>query len=147
MGPVSNIGQGKIVADQKFKQKRFPASNGMRWLNIAVRTAHIAVGGVVFGGFMLQVPHHHLVTWLCLTIASGGVLLALEWMHDADWPHRGKGLFVYLHALLGLFLHAAPGLVIFLIWGIVISGSIGSHMPRRFRHWSFLHGPEPGEGE
>jgi hypothetical protein len=46
---------------------------------------------------------------------------------------------------LGLLVHVATGLAIFLLWGVVISGGIGSHMPRRYRYWSILHGPEKRE--
>lgn len=114
----------------------------MQWLNICTRTLHIAVAGTVFGGVMLQAHHDRLAAWHYLTIASGGILLFLEWWHDPNWPHRGKGLLVHLHILMGLLVHIAPGLAIFLLWGVVISGGIGSHMPRRYRHWSILHGAE-----
>jgi hypothetical protein len=123
--------------------RRFP--DGMRWLSIGVRTAHIAVAGVVFGGVVLQAPHDRLALWHWLTIASGGAMLLLEWQHDPNWPHRAKGLLVHLHLLMGLLVHVAAGLGVFLLWGGVISGCIGSHMPRSYRHWSILYGPEKRE--
>jgi hypothetical protein len=47
-----------------------------------------------------------------------------------------------IHVLLGVFIHLKPGWTVPLLWGMLISGCIGSHMPRRFRHWSILHGTE-----
>lgn len=114
----------------------------MRWLSIAARTGHIGVAGVFFGGIVLSVPSGVLPLWHHLTIASGCVLLLVEWLHDSRWPHRGKGLLGLLHIGLGLLAHLAPGLTVPLLWGILVSGCIGSHMPRRFRHWSILHGWE-----
>lgn len=118
----------------------FPVN--VRWLNIGARTLHIAVVAVLFGGYMLAVPFSRLGIWHWLAIVSGFVLMVLEWMHDSRWWHRGKGLLVWLHLGLCLLIHVLPGLAIPLLWLILISGCVGSHMPRRFRHWSILEGWE-----
>ena len=120
-------------------------SGGMRWLGILVRTGHIGVASVFFGGCALQVPFVQLALWHHLTIATGSGLLILEWHHDPRWPHRGKGLLAILHACLGGFIHFWPDSTAPLLWGILITGGIGSHMPRRFRHWSILLGQEKKE--
>jgi hypothetical protein len=117
----------------------------MRWLGIAGRTSHIGVAAVLFGGSILQVPFAHLTIWHHLTITTGCILLALEWLHDARWPHRGKGLLALAHLGLCLLIHFLPALTVPLLWLILISGCIGSHMPRRFRHWSILQGWERAE--
>lgn len=117
----------------------------MRWLGILVRTGHIGVAAVLFGGCVLQVPFDQLTLWHHLTLASGSGLLLLEWLHDPRWPHRGKGLLGILHVGLGATIHFSLGLTVPLLWGILVSGGIGSHMPRRFRHWSILYGKERKE--
>jgi len=117
-------------------------SGVMRWLGIGVRTSHIAVAAVLFGGSILLVPFAGLSPWHHLTIATGGLLLFLEWLHDGRWPHRGKGLLALLHLGLCLLIHVTPELTVPLLWLILITGCIGSHMPRRFRHWSILQGWE-----
>jgi hypothetical protein len=114
----------------------------MRWLTIAVRTGHIAVSAVLFGGLMLAVEFVRLSHWHLLTIVTGMVLLGLEWLHDRRWPHRGKGVLALLHVGLCLLIHALPQLSVMLLWLIVVSGGIGSHMPRRYRHWSIFEGWE-----
>src|SRR5665647_2975642 len=77
-------------------------SSGKRWLGILVRTGHIGVASVFFGGMVLHVPFAQLTLWHHLTIASGSGLLLLEWLHDPRWPHRGKGLVGILHVGLAI---------------------------------------------
>ena len=120
-------------------------SGWMRWLTIVIRTAHIGVAAVFFGGCVLHVPFAQLAGWHHLTIATGSGLLLLEWFHDPQWLHRGKGLLTLLHVGLVALVHIAPGLTVPLLWGALVSGCIGSHMPRRFRHWSLLYGREVWE--
>lgn len=122
-------------------------SGMMRWLGILVRTGHIGVAAVFFGGCVLHVPYVQLALWHHLTIATGGTLLILEWLHDPRWPHRGKGLLGILHLCLAVIIHLTPAFTVPLLWVIVITGGIGSHMPRRFRHWSMLNGPEVRESK
>lgn len=117
-------------------------SGTMRWLGIGARTWHIGTAAVLFGGSLLLVPYARLSFWHHATIVSGCVLLALEWGHDRRWPHRGKGLLAFVHLSLCLLVHTLPAMTIPLLWIILISGCIGSHMPRRFRHWSILQGWE-----
>ena len=121
------------------------AETGMRWANICLRSLHIAVAAVVFGGVMLQQPYAIFQNWHHGAIASGLALLALEWAHDRRWPHRGKGLLVQAHVLFGLILHFWLAQQVALLWLVMLSGCIGSHMPRRFRHWSWKDGWEQRE--
>ena len=113
-----------------------------RWASIALRTAHIATASVFFGGCVLQASFPHLKPWHHGAIASGTLLLLMELRHDHRWLHRGKGVLGLVHIGLGLLIHLIPSLQLVLLWIILISGCIGSHMPRRFRHWSLLDGPE-----
>lgn len=117
----------------------------MRWLAIAIRTAHIATTGVLFGGLLLAVDFIRLGSWHWWAVATGVLLLILEWTHDRRWPHRGKGLLVHVHVLCCLLIHVLPDLRVPLLWMILISGCMGSHMQRRYRHWSVLEGWEQGE--
>ena len=118
----------------------------MRWLTITVRTAHIATTGVLFGGLILAVEFIRLGCWHWWTIVTGSLLLALEWLHDRRWLHRGKGLLVVFHLGLCILIHFLPALMVPLLWLILMSGCIGSHMPRRYRHWSLLEGWESTTG-
>jgi len=138
------------IGSPSFTQKdrsrpTFP--RGLRWYNISARTLHIAVTAVLFGGCVLTVPFDRLYLWHWLTIVSGFALMTLEWMHDIRWWHRGKGLLIWLHLGLCLAIHVFPGLTIPFLWLILISGCVGSHMIRRYRHWSVLEGWEKRDWE
>ena len=113
-----------------------------RWLGIAVRTGHLGTAAVYFGGALLRVQPARLAPWLMAALVSGALLLVLELLHDRRWPHRGKGLLALAHAGLVLLLPLAPGLAAPVLWLVLVSGSVGSHMPRCLRHWSILDGPE-----
>ena len=117
----------------------------MRWANICLRTLHIALAAVVFGGVILQEQYAAFRNWHHGAILSGLTLLALEWGHDRCWPHRGKGVLVQAHILFGVILHFWPEQQVILLWLVMLSGCIGSHMPRRFRHWSWKDGWEQRE--
>ena len=106
--------------------------------NIAIRTAHIATMGILLGGHAFDVPKADLETshWWC--IGTGIVLVAIEAGPRLTWFHQGRGLMVLAKmALIG----AVPlfwdyRLPILLV--VVVIGSVGSHMPARFRYYSVL---------
>jgi hypothetical protein len=137
----SDSAKGSPPSQQQDQPGSFLLAN-MRWFNIGARTLHIGLAAVLFGGFVLAVPFVRLETYHWLAIVSGIVLMALEWRHDYRWWHRGKGLLVWLHTGLCLLIHLLPQFTIPLLWLILISGCIGSHMPRRYRHWSIRDGWE-----
>ncbi len=124
----------------RVEKKRWPG--WMRWLDIALRAGHIGVAALLFGGFFYHIPFARLHAWHHLTIATGIGLLILEIMQDLNWPHQGNGLLGIVHFSLAGLIHFRPDLAVPLLWAIVITGCIGSHMPRRFRHWSILYGKE-----
>jgi len=128
--------------------------------NIALRTAHIAAMGMLLGGHAFDVPREKLLLCLWLTIGSGAALGVSEAGPRLLWFHQGRGLATLLK--LGLLL-AVP-----FLWGhwhlrlsvllvVVVVGSVGSHMPARFRYFSVIYrqvintgcgpGASPGEGE
>jgi hypothetical protein len=110
-----------------------------RWADVLLRTAHIGASGVLLGGHVLSVDRSRLGLWLGLTIGTGLGLIASEVYHSRHWPYQGRGLMVWvklaLLAVLGLFHEwRVP-----ILAAAVVIGSVGSHMPKRFRHWSFVH--------
>jgi len=111
-----------------------------RGINIALRTAHLMTLSVLLGGHAFDIPAHRLILFLYLTIASGVGLVLLELYASCRWVYLGKGVMVYVK----LALLMAAGVwweqrVIFLLLAVLVA-SVGSHMPARFRHYSFLHG-------
>ncbi len=111
-----------------------------RWINIAVRTAHLTTSSILLGGHVFAVSADRLILSLYLTIASGVGLVLLELYTSCRWIYLGKGALV----ILKLALLIAAGVwweerVVFLLL-VVLIGSVGSHMPARFRYYSLIHG-------
>ncbi len=137
----TNTPKGSPPFTQKDQPRpTFPVS--LRWYNVSCRTLHLGVMAVLFGGCILAVPYSRLGFWHWSTIFSGILLMILEWAHDRRWWHRGKGLLIWLHLGLCLLIHILPRMTVPLLWLILISGCVGSHMQRRYRHWSVLEGWE-----
>jgi hypothetical protein len=110
-----------------------------RVLNIAVRTVHIAVTGVLLGGHAFNIDRERLQFVLWLTIGTGIALSAMEAGPRLLWFHQGRGLLTM--AKVGL-LFAVPfawdyRMPILLI--VVVIASVGSHMPARYRYYSVLY--------
>ena len=121
---------------------------GARAWSIAFRTLHLAAFGILLGGHTFAVDAEKLLPSLWLTILSGIGLIALEvYAVGLYWVFLGKGItvLVKLGILLAVpFFWEARILLLLLVVGIA---SVGSHMPARFRHYSFLHGRVIGPGE
>ncbi len=117
-----------------------PAITWRRALNIACRTLHIGVSGVLVGGHVFDVDPDRLISWLHLTIVSGVVLVVLEANGRWRWFHEGRGIFTMLKLLLiglipWLWSHRA-----WLLAAVIVLASVGSHMPARYRYRSFWTG-------
>lgn len=128
------IDTNSIIPEKKYKR---PAWS--RYLDVVLRTAHVAVTSVVFGGAILGVPVGHLLSWYYFTVATGMGLIASEIYHSYHWPYQGRAAMVFVHVgVLGL-IHMSPDLATPAISVALVFGMVGSHMPKKFRYWSFLH--------
>ena len=107
--------------------------------NIAFRTAHIVAAAGLFGGHVFEVPAEQLLWWLYVTIFTGSVLMLLEAYPNLSWCYQPRGACVLVK--LGLLIaipwfwdYRVPILIV-----VLIIASVGSHMPRRYRHYSLMH--------
>ena len=111
---------------------------GLRACQVAARTVHVAAMGLVLGGVAFRAPEEALQVPIALTIASGLALLGIDLWKSGDYVFQGNGLAVLLKlALLGLGL-LFPGARLEWYLAAAAVASVGSHMPRAWRHWSFL---------
>ncbi len=109
-----------------------------RLCNIALRTAHIGIAGILFGGHVYGIEPSRLFPWVDLTIITGSVLMMIEAYPSWRYWCEGRGALVVvkillLSSILWLWDARVPILII-----VVVIGSIGSHMPRKFRHYSLI---------
>ncbi len=112
--------------------------HGRTW-NVAARTVHIAAIGVLLGGHYFSVDPARLLPWLWLAIASGGALLVVEAYPSMDWFAQGAGLFVLAKIALLCLVPFAWAWRVPILFGVVLLASVGSHMPGRYRHYSFIY--------
>lgn len=110
-----------------------------RWWNIGARTAHLAATGVLLGGHVFGADAGALMPLLWVAIASGAALIAIEVYPTAHWAHQVCALFVYtkLGALClvpFMWEQRVP-----LLLAVVVLASVGSHAPRRVRHYSLWY--------
>jgi hypothetical protein len=114
----------------------------VRIWKIAFRTLHILAMSIIVGGHAFNAPPDQLRPMLYLVIVSGIGMASVEAYPSFQFLHQGWGIFLLLKLALLCTVpfaweHRFPILV-----AVVIIGSIGSHMPRRIRHYSLLYGPE-----
>ena len=111
-----------------------------RAADIALRTAHVAAAGIYLGGVLFDVPAARLAPWLHAAVATGVGLAVSEFIYSRHWPYHGRGVMVLAKlALLGGVI-IWPSARLWLLVGVMVLGSVGSHMPKRYRHYSFRHG-------
>lgn len=107
--------------------------------NVTARTVHLAAIGALLGGHVFAVESARLVPWLWLAIGSGASLMAIEAYPSIDWLAQGAGLFVLAKlALLCTVPFAWPWRVP-ILFAVLVLASVGSHMPGRYRHYSFIY--------
>ena len=110
-----------------------------RALSIALRTLHIATVGILLGGHAFEVPAVRLLPWLSLSIISGAGLIGLELYSSCKWLYQGKGVLVLLKLLLIAAVAVFWEQRLWLLLAALVLGSVGSHMPGRFRYYSIIH--------
>jgi len=111
-----------------------------RWISIALRSAHLMTTGILLGGHVFDVSADRLILFLYLTIASGVGLVLLELYTSCRWIYLGKGAMVLLKIALLIAAGVWWDQRVVLLLLVVLIGSVGSHMPARFRYYSLIHG-------
>ena len=115
--------------------RRFPR---FRLWSIALRTAHIAVTGLLLGGHAFGAPADRLRPLLWAAIASGVGLMALDSYKSLHWLHQTWGVMLLLKLGLLCLVPFLWDLRVPLLLAVIVLASTESHMPARFRHYSLL---------
>ncbi len=116
---------------------------GLRWLTVALRSAHL-VGITGFAGGLL---HHIAIAqlhyfWL-LTLTSGFALIGIEMSVSGRWLIEMRGVIILLKLLcLGLFLHITLMQEAMIYFTLLLSAVI-AHAPAKVRHYSPFRAREP----
>lgn len=110
----------------------------LRAWNIALRTAHIVAGGVLFGGHVFNIGTERLTGWFVSTLVTGALLVIFEIKHGRRWAVEGRGLLVLAKMLILCSLPWFWRQRVPLLFAVIVLGSVGSHMPKRLRHYSLF---------
>jgi len=110
-----------------------------RALNIALRTAHIAAMAVLVGGVAFDIEPERLRLALWLTVGTGAALAAVEAGPRLLWFHQGSGMLTLAKVALLCVVPVAGDHQLSLLLALIVVGSVGSHMPGRYRHYSVLY--------
>ena len=112
----------------------------LRAVDTLLRTCHIGVTSVLFGGAVCNVPFDQLFLWHHLAIVTGCALIISEVYHCGHWIYQGRGVMALIHVgLLGI-IHFRQDLLVPVLVAVLAFGVVGSHMPKILRYWSFIHG-------
>ena len=110
--------------------------------NIAFRTIHIGVIGVLLGGHVFGIPNQRRLPWLYATLASGAALAVAEAYPDWRWCFEGRAAMLALKLLLLCLIPWAWSFRVPLLFAAVVVGSVASHLPKKYRHYVFFP-PKP----
>jgi hypothetical protein len=111
----------------------------IRALNIALRTAHIAAMGILLGGHAFDVSPERLKVSFWLTLGTGAAMIAVEAGPRLLWFHQGRGLMTMAKLALLCAVPLAWDYRLPILLAVVVLGSVGSHMPARYRYYSVVY--------
>ncbi len=95
--------------------------------------------GILLGGHFFNAPASALLPWLYLAIASGIGLIMLEAYPSLHFVFEGWGVVTLAKLALLIVIPFAWDTRVPILFAVVALGSVGSHMPARFRHYSLLY--------
>jgi hypothetical protein len=113
-----------------------------RALNITFRTLHIVVIAILVGGHAFGASAEQLRPFLYGAIATGIGMVGVDAYPSLEFLHQGWGLFLLFKLALLCVIPFAWKYRLPILIAVIIIGSVGSHMPRKFRHYSLIYGPE-----
>jgi hypothetical protein len=128
------------TAEIEPPREKAHASLRLRACNISARTAHIAAMGALFGGHVFSIAEERLLPWLYASLITGAALAVVEIIPERGWWSQGSGVMSMAKVLLLLSMPWLWDYRVPLLAGVILLGSVGSHMPHRFRHFPLFGG-------
>ena len=110
-----------------------------RFWKIALRTIHLLAVAVLVGGHVFNAPAGQLEWLLYVAIVTGIGMAFFEAYPTPHFIFEGWALLVFIKLVLLCVIPFAWSYRVPLVLAVVAIGSVGSHMPSRFRHYSFLY--------
>ena len=120
---------------------------GVRAIRTSLRTTHLLAFGSLYGGHIYGIEPSRLVPALLATLATGGVLMALEMYRTPLWLGQVRGVATLVKIALVAAVAGYWGHRVWLLTIAAIIGGVVSHMPGRYRYYSLIHGRPIGTEE
>jgi len=120
-----------------------------RTVGLALRAAHLAAVAFLLGGHAYGADPEALFLWLLAALATGAGLMAIEVLTwGLYWFTMAKGIGVLAKLALLLVIPFAWASRVPILLVVLVGAAVTSHMPARFRNYSFVHGRrlDPGGG-
>ncbi|MBD3610597.1 MAG: hypothetical protein HUJ30_08610 [Gammaproteobacteria bacterium] len=118
------------------EQKR--GFKGKRWLGIILRTMHLVGLLGVGAGVLFSVEESAWMPYLWFTMATGGVMMLIEFWTSAVWAVQFRGLATITKVTL-LALIPVSDWDLALMIAIVIISAVFAHAPANVRYYSIYH--------
>jgi hypothetical protein len=112
-----------------------------------LRTAHVLASGTLYGGHVFGVEADRLFPALLAVVFTGAAFLAFEVWRSPIWLVQVRGAAIYCKLGLLLAVEFFWEQRVLILTAIVAIGTVVSHMPSRYRYYSFLHRSEVPGGE
>lgn len=112
--------------------------------SILFRTLHLLAISILLGGHAFNAPAGQLRPMLYLAIASGVGMAWIEAYPFWQALFQGWGILLMIKLALLCAVPFAWSHRLAILVAVLVIGSVGSHLPKRLRHYSPLFGPEAG---
>lgn len=113
-----------------------------RYWNILFRTLHLIAISLLVGGHAFGATTGQLRLLLYGAIVTGVGMAVVDAYPSFQFLHQGWGLFLLLKLALLCVIPFAWSYRLPILIAVIVIGSVGSHMPRKFRHYSLIYGWE-----
>ena len=143
---AANVGVWeKLTGAEAWEKPR--ALLGARPLRTTLRTAHLMTMAILYGGHVYGISADRLLPALVGTVASGAAFIALEVYRTPLWLVQMRGLLPLVKILIVASCAVWWDVRVWLLTLALVIGSVGSHMPGKYRYYSVIHGRAIGEQE
>lgn len=107
---------------------------GMRWVNIILRTLHLAGVAGIGGGFLFKVPLEEWHLYILLTVSSGLAMMLLSVWSNGIWFIQLRGV-ATMTKLIILSIALAGGFEPMLLFMVIAISGIIAHAPGKVRYY------------
>ena len=113
-----------------------------RYWNILFRTLHLAAISLLVGGHAFGASAGQLRPLLYGAIVTGVGMAVVDAYPSFQFLHQCWGVFLLLKLAMLCIIPFAWSYRLPILIAVIVIGSVGSHMPKKFRHYSLIYGPE-----